>query len=121
MDILKEYNRNSKFKSKEDYYKIVAQIFQLGAVKSEYKDQDTLSNKENINKLLVGFLENLLSNDMVQNKKDKLAVINLLDELNFRNEILGMIEAKNSKNTKAASKRIGKKFMSSVENQDSNK
>jgi hypothetical protein len=65
----------------------------------------------------IKFLEGVLSNDLADTKKRKLSVINLLDEFNYRNEILHLMAVKNSsKGTEfeKTSERMGRKFMSSV-------
>ena len=85
----------------------------LGAIKSEYKTTSTIESKEEINQILIQFLEYILSNNLVTNRSDKITLINLIDEFNFRNEILDLIKQKNHGNLKKASTRLGKKFMSS--------
>ena len=114
MDLVKEYKRNTAFKNDNDLYASLIDIFKFGTIKSEYKDLVTIENKEEINQVFVSFLNTLLSTNLVTNRKDKLILINLIDELHFRNEILEMIKLRNEKAHIAASKRLGKKFMSSV-------
>lgn len=116
MDLVKEYKEKSIFKNEKDICESLIHIFKFGTIKSEYKNSRIIHHKEEINDLTIIFLEKLLSNDLATTKKDKLTVINLLDELNYRNEILHLIETKNisSIDDKKASDRIGKKFMSSV-------
>lgn len=117
MDLVKEYKEKSNFKNEREIFESLTHIFMFGTIKSEYKNTQTINNKEEVNMLIIKLLENILSDDLASTKKDKLTVINLLDELNFRNEILHLIADKNfSQDTdiKSASERLGKKFMSSV-------
>lgn len=116
MDLVKEYKEKSAFKNDEEIFESLIHIFTFGTIKSEYKSAQTIHNKEFVNSLIIKFLEQILSDDLATTKKDKLAVINLLDELNFRNEILHLMASKNlfkDENIKKASYRIGRKFMSS--------
>ena len=106
MDLIKEYKEKSTFKNEKDILESLSHIFMLGEVKSEYKRNQTISNKGAI-----------LSDDLISNKKDKLTIINLLDELNYRNEILELIASKKGykeKEIKEISERLGNKFMSSL-------
>lgn len=115
MDLVKEYKENSIFKNKQDIFETLTRIFTIGTIKSEYKKPHIIHNKQEINDLTIKFLENLLLNDLATTKREKLSVINLLDELNLRNEILHLIENKiNSEDTAKSSERLGKKFMSSI-------
>ena len=115
MDLVKEYKEKSTFKN-EDIFESLTRIFTFGAIKSEYKSAQKIHNKEAVNSLIINLLEHILSDNLATTKKDKLTVINLLDELNFRNEILHLIANKNLSqdlDIKKTSDRLGKKFMSS--------
>ena len=117
MDLIKEYKEKSTFKNEKDILESLSHIFMLGEVKSEYKRNQTISNKEAINSLIIRLLEEILSDDLITNKKDKLTVINLLDELNYRNEILELIASQKGykeKEIKEISERLGNKFISSL-------
>jgi hypothetical protein len=115
VDLAKKYKEKTNFKNEEDISKSLANIFMFGTIKSDYKSSSVIKKKEELNELIINLLEEILSNDSLNTKKEKLEIINLLDELNFRNEILQMMEKKNVSDIKKASKRIGKKFMSSIE------
>jgi hypothetical protein len=70
-----------------------------------------------VNSLFFFFFEQILSNNLATTSEDKLTILNLLDEFNFRNEILHQLATKKiSQNLdiKETSDRLGKKFMSSV-------
>jgi|SRR5690606_20545998 len=112
MDLVKEYKRNTLFKNENEIFESLKDVFTFGIIKSEYKTDAIIQNKEEINDTLVQFLESLLSKNLVNNKNDKITLINLIDEFNFRNEILDLIRKKNHKNLKKTSERLGKKFMS---------
>ena len=114
MDLIKEYNRNKTFKNDEEFFESLRDIFMFGNIKSEYKSNHFIENKELINSIFVNFLESLLSQDIISNKKEKIAVINFISEFNFRNEILELLKQKNTDNI-LASKRLGAKFMSSID------
>lgn len=116
MDLVKEYREKSIFKNKNEIFESLTHIFTFGVINSEYKKNKTIHNKEEVNVLIIKFLEDILSNDLATTQKDKLVVINLIDELSFRNEILNLIEKKNfhSSDMEKTSNRIGKKFMSSI-------
>ena len=114
MDLVKEYKENTNFKSVEDIFKSLASVFMFGSIKSDYKRGKTIKNKEEINDLTIRYLENILTNDLTSTKQEKLTVISLLDELNYRNEVLQLMEKQNQSSVKKASKTIGKKFMSSI-------
>jgi hypothetical protein len=117
MDLVKEYKEKSTFKNEQDIFESLTHVFMFGSIKSEYKSTQIIHNKEEMNSLIIKLLEQILSNDLANTRKDKLTIINLLDELNFRNEILHLIASKNlSQNVdiKESSDRLGKKFMSSV-------
>lgn len=115
MDLVKEYKENSIFKNEQDLFETLTHIFTIGSIKSEYKRPQIIHNKLEINYLIIEFLENLLLKDLGTTKKEKLSVINLLDELNLRNEILHLIENKiNSEDIAKSSERLGQKFMSSI-------
>ena len=113
MDLVKEYKRNSIFKNEDEIFESLKNVFTFGAIKSEYKTDSIIENKEEINQILIKSLEYLLAQNLVSNKNDKITLINLIDEFNFRNEILELIREKNHKNLKITSQRLGKKFMSS--------
>lgn len=117
MDLVKEYNEKSHFKNVKDIFEILAEVFMSGAIKSEYKSSRTIENKEEINSLLIKLLEDILANDLATTKKNRLSVIDLLDDLNYRNEILHLMASKNSlkvdESLKKTSERMGRKFMSS--------
>ena len=113
MDLVKEYKNNSVFKNEKAILESLTNVFMLGTIKSEYKKNQTIDNKEEINELIIHLLENLLSNDFVTNQKDKLTIINLLDEFNYRNEILELIKKKNNSELIETSNRLGSKFISS--------
>ncbi|MCC9019139.1 hypothetical protein [Flavobacterium lipolyticum] len=117
MDLVKEYNEKSHFKNANDIFEVLADVLMSGTIKSEYKNPHTIENKEGINSLVIKFLEDVLSNDLANTKKRKLSVINLLDEFNYRNEILHLMAVKNSSKgneLEKTSERMGRKFMSSV-------
>ncbi|WP_158960692.1 hypothetical protein [Myroides fluvii] len=113
MDLLKEYKQNTTFKNEEDLLESIKDIFMFGSIKSEYKTNAIIDNKEEINQYFINFLELILSSNLVTKKTDRLTIINLIDEFNYRNEILDLIKQKNEPSLKEASKRLGKKFMSS--------
>lgn len=115
MDLVKDYKANTNFKNVEDVFKSLASVFMFGSIKSNYKREKTIKNKEEINDLTIQFLENILDNELANTKQEELTVISLLDELNYRNELLHLMEKENQSSVKKAAKRIGKKFMSSVE------
>lgn len=114
MDLVKEYKENTNFKTMDDVLKSLANVFMFGSIKSEYKKEKTIKNKEDLNDLTIQFLENILSNGLAGTKQEKLAVMTLLDELIYRNEVLRMMEKEKQSSVKKASKTIGKKFISSV-------
>ncbi|SFD09876.1 hypothetical protein [Flavobacterium phragmitis] len=117
MDLVKEYNEKSHFKDFKDIFESLTQVFMLGTIKSDYKSAQIIHKKEEINSHAIKFIEEILSNDLITAKKDKLALINLLDDLNYRNEILHLMASKNTQeleSLKKSSERMGRKFMSSV-------
>ncbi|MCT3805539.1 hypothetical protein CMU96_06920 [Elizabethkingia anophelis] len=114
MDLIKEYNKNRTFKNDSDFFESLKDIFMFGNIKSEYKSNNLIDNKELINSILIDFLKNLLSKELLTNRKEKTAAINLISEMDFRNEILELIKEKNN-NTVQISERLGAKFMSSVD------
>lgn len=113
MDLVKEYQDNTNFKSVEDMLKSLSSVFMFGSIRSQYKRKKTIKNKEGINELAIQFLENILSNNLATTKEEKLTVINLLDELNYRNEVLHLMEEQQQEEITKAAKTIGKKFMTS--------
>ena len=115
MDLIKEYTQKSTFKNDADFYESLTQIFKLGTIKSDFKTLDILHSKEAFNSLTIKFLESILSAELATTIQEKVAIINLLDELNFRNEIIHLIANKDFEGKlEETSKRLGKKFMSSV-------
>ncbi|MFS4473956.1 hypothetical protein [Chryseobacterium sp. T20] len=115
MDLIKEYYKNTNFKNDSDFFENLEDIFMFGNIKSEYKNNDFISHKELINLQLIDFLKSLLSKDLLTNKREKVAAINLISEMDLRNEFLELIKEKNNNNTAEISERLGAKFMSSVD------
>lgn len=113
MSLVKEYQENTNFKTMEDMFKSLSSVFMFGSIKSQYKSEKTIKNKEEINDLTIQFLENILSNNLASTKQDKITVISLLNELNYRNEVLHLMEIEKQDNLEKASETIGKKFASS--------
>lgn len=113
MDLVKEYQKNTNFKTMEDILKSLSAVFMFGTIKSQYKREKTIKDKEDINVLTIQFLESILSKDLATTKQDKLTVISLLDELNYRNEVLHLMEEENQSSIETAGKTIGRKFISS--------
>lgn len=114
MDLVKEYNDNTYFKSEKDLIESLTAVFNFGKINTAKKDKNTIENKEELNNLTIQFLENILKENLIQTTKEKLVVIQLLSELNYRNEILEYIKSnKLSIQSKEAAERLGKKFMSS--------
>lgn len=115
MDLVKDYKENTNYKSVEDIFKSLSNVFMFGSIKSAYKSEKTIKNKEEINELTIQFLENILNKDLAKTKQEKLTIISLLDEMNYRNEVLQLMENEQEKSINKAAKSIGKKFTSSVE------
>lgn len=115
MDLVKDYKENTNYKSVEDVFKSLSNVFMFGSIKSAYKSEKTIKSKEGLNELTIQFLESILKKDLAKTKQEKLAVISLLDEMNYRNEVLQLMEKGQGENIDKAAKNIGKKFMSSVE------
>lgn len=113
MDLVEEYNRNTKFKDENEIFESLKHVFMFGSIKSEYTTDSIITKKEEINQSLISVLEFILSKNLVTSKSDKLTLINLIDDLNYRNEILDLIRTKNHKNLNKTSQRLGNKFMSS--------
>ncbi len=113
MDLVKEYKRNTVFKNDNEIFESLRNVFMFGEIKSEYKSDSVIEHKEEINQTLIKFFEDILARNLVSNKNDKITLINLIDEFNFRNEILDLIKKKNEKHLNKTSSRLGKKFMSS--------
>ncbi len=114
MDLIKKYQHNTDFKSDLDFLKSLAIIFNYGNIKKDKNGVTTKENKIAFNNLTIQFLENILKENLIQTTKEKLVVIQLLSELNYRNEILESIKSnKLSIQSKEAAERLGKKFMSS--------
>lgn len=114
MDLIKEYNKNRTFKNDSDFLEGLKDVFMFGNIKSEYKNNDVIDSKELINSIFIDFLKSLLSKELLTSRKEKLAAINLISEMDFRNEILELIKEKNN-NMAQISERLGAKFMSSVD------
>lgn len=114
MNLVETYKAQSL--QKQDYLENLFQLIKIGEVQSEYTNSTTINKKEEVNDLFISFLEKILANDLAVHRKHKLGVIDLIDDLKFRNEILHLMDEKNNKNAKMASEHLGKKFMSSVVN-----
>ena len=113
MNLVKEYKANTNFKTNEDVVKVLTNVINLGEIKSTYKKGKTIRIKEEINNFAIQFLENILSNNLASTKREKLILISLLDELNYRNEVLQLMGKENQASVKKAATSIGKKFISS--------
>ncbi|MFB9077699.1 hypothetical protein ACFFLS_00685 [Flavobacterium procerum] len=120
MDLVKEYKEKSNFKDVKEVSAVLATVFTdlfvLGTIKSDYKSKQTISKKEDVNSRTIKLLEYILSNDFVTSKETKLKVIKLLDDLNYRNEILHLMDESNNaaeEDLKKTAEQMGRKFMSS--------
>ena len=94
MDLIKEYTQKSKFRDEKKFFEIFSLALSLGVDESEYKEIDAIHKKEAIILLAINFIESILSADLAATKQEKLSIINLLDELNFRSEVLQSIANK---------------------------
>ncbi|AWK03307.1 hypothetical protein HYN56_03355 [Flavobacterium crocinum] len=120
MDLVKEYKEKSNFKNEREVLAVItsvfAELFERGTIRSEYKSEHTINKKEDVNSFNVKLLEYILSNDFVTSKETKLNVVKLLDDLNYRIELLHLMNESNKsalKDLKETSERMGRKFMSS--------
>lgn len=113
MNLVKEYKEHTNFKTMEDMFKSLSSVFMFGSIKSQYKSEKTIKIKEDINDLTIQFLENILSSSLASTKQEKITIMSLLDELNYRNEVLHLMEKEKQAEVKKAAETMGKKFTSS--------
>jgi len=116
MDLIKNYSKMTKINT-DSAFSVFSTLFEFSEVKSEYKSIKTIKKKEDINNYLLGFLEKVLQQDFIKDKAKKLELIKLVDQLNFRNEVLESFKSNIPKKAlMTISKRLNSKTMSSFDN-----
>ncbi|HBL80436.1 MAG TPA: hypothetical protein DDZ79_11195, partial [Aequorivita sp.] len=88
-------------------------IFNFTNIKKDYKKISTVDKKEEMVDEIISLLEKYLELDIVKDKSQKLEIIDVLDKLRFRKEVLEVIKSKIKFNDiEKAGNRLGKKSQS---------
>lgn len=97
----------------ENLNNFISYIFQFSQINREYKSKAIISKKNEILDLLIPLLEKSLELNHNMGNEIKLQIMELLDTMNLRKEVLEIFENNISKSDlQKASIRIGKKSQS---------
>ncbi len=112
MTVIDKYIEKTKIEN-ENLHQVIFSIFNFTDIKTTYKRVSTVDKKEEMVDEIISLLEKYLELDIVKDKSQKLEIINVLDKLHFRKELLEVIKSKIDFNDiKKAGNRIGKKSQS---------
>lgn len=91
----------------------ITYVFHYSEINSSYKSKSVINKKTEIIDLLIPLLEKSLELNENMQRDIKLQIMELLDKVNLRKEVLEFFESKiNKSDLEKASKRLGKKSQS---------
>lgn len=112
MAVLDKYIEKTKIEE-ENLHHLISSIFSFTDIKDNYKHISTVDKKEEIVDGIISLLEKYLELGIVKNKSQKLEIIDVLDKLHFRKEVLeGMKNNIDFEKIEKAGKKLGKKSQS---------
>jgi hypothetical protein len=112
MTVIDKYIEKANIEN-ENLHQVIISIFNFTKIKTNYKRVSTVNKKEEMVDEIISLLEKYLELDIVKEKSQKLEIIDVLDKLHFRKEVLEVIKSKIEINDiKKAGNRLGKKSQS---------
>ncbi len=112
MTAIDKYIEKTKIED-ENLHQVIFSIFNFTNIKKDYKKISTVDKKEEMVDEIISLLEKYLELDIVKDKSQKLEIIDVLDKLRFRKEVLEVIKFKIKFNDiEKAGNRLGKKSQS---------
>lgn len=97
----------------KDFDSISKLMFHSLYIKRDYKSHNYINKKEELLVYFTEFLEKYLELEIVNNKKQKLEIINLIDKMNLQKELLDLQKGiSNLSEIQAAGKHLGSKSQS---------
>ncbi len=112
MATIDKYIEKTKIKD-EDLHQVIFSIFNFTAIKANYKRASTVQKKEEMVDEVISLMEKFLELDIVKDKSQKLAIIDVLDKLYFRKEVLELLKSEiKLKDIQETGNRLGEKSQS---------
>jgi hypothetical protein len=115
MNFIEQFEGKTKV-NEDEVSAFFAHLMSLSDInKTTYKSQTVIDQKEKINAHILVFLEQLMNDELVSKKEDKIEIMKLMDALISRNDLLENIKEKLSSETmQAISKHLRNKSQSSL-------
>ncbi len=116
MAVIDKYLEKTKINN-ENLHQVIFSIFDFTNIKRDYKKSSTVDKKEEMVDEIISLLEKYLELNIAKGKSQKLKIINVLDKLHFRKEVLEIIKSEiDFGDIEKVGNRIGKKSQSAFGN-----
>ena len=97
----------------ESLHQVIFSIFNFTDIKTNYKRASTVQKKEEMVDEVISVMEKFLELNIVKDKSQKLEMIDVLDKLYFKKEVLELLKSEiKLKDIQEAGNRLGKKSQS---------